>query len=112
VNGYLISSQAASKAPLPPQAELAWWYQFYFATDRGQAGCGRYRREFSELIWRLASPKRTLDPDHPRRRLVRAAMSSLASAPKTVKPRIWSMTCPPPYLRPAGVRRGYDLDVR
>ena len=47
VSGYLIGSQAASRAPLPPQAELAWWYQFYFATDRGQAGYEKYRREFS-----------------------------------------------------------------
>jgi pimeloyl-ACP methyl ester carboxylesterase len=57
VSGYLIGSQAASQAPLPPPAELAWWYQFYFATDRGLAGYDKYRREFSKLIWRLASPK-------------------------------------------------------
>jgi len=44
VSGYLIGSQAANEAPLPPQAELAWWYQFYFATDRGQAGYDKYRR--------------------------------------------------------------------
>ena len=61
VSGYLIGSQAASQAPLPPQAELAWWYQFYFATDRGQAGDEKYRREFSRLIWRLASPKWIFD---------------------------------------------------
>jgi pimeloyl-ACP methyl ester carboxylesterase len=61
VSGYLIGSQAASQAPLPPQAELAWWYQFYFATDRGQAGYEKYRREFSKLIWRLASPKWVFD---------------------------------------------------
>jgi len=61
VSGYLIGSQAANKAPLPPQAELAWWYQFYFATDRGQAGYDKYRREFSKLIWRLASPKWAFD---------------------------------------------------
>jgi len=47
--------------PLPPQAELAWWYQFYFATERGQAGYQKYRREFSNLIWRLASPKWAFD---------------------------------------------------
>jgi len=61
VSGYLIGSQAASKAPLPPRAELAWWYQWYFATDRGQAGYGKYRREFSKLIWQLASPKWAFD---------------------------------------------------
>src|SRR3984885_4396779 len=61
VSGYLIGTQAASQAPLPPQAELAWWYQFYFATDRGQAGYEKYRREFSKLIWRLASPKWVFD---------------------------------------------------
>jgi pimeloyl-ACP methyl ester carboxylesterase len=57
VSGYLIGSQAANKAPLPPQAELQWWYQFYFATERGRAGYEKYRREFCKLIWQLASPK-------------------------------------------------------
>jgi pimeloyl-ACP methyl ester carboxylesterase len=61
VSGYLIGNQAAGKAPLPPQAELQWWYQFYFATERGQAGYDKYRREFSKLIWRLASPKWNFD---------------------------------------------------
>jgi pimeloyl-ACP methyl ester carboxylesterase len=61
VSGYLIGSQAANTAPLPPQAELAWWYQFYFATDRGRAGYEKYRREFSKLIWQLASPKWAFD---------------------------------------------------
>ncbi|MBA3824366.1 MAG: alpha/beta hydrolase [Ktedonobacterales bacterium] len=56
VSGYLIGSQAANEAPLPPQAELAWWYQFYFATPRGQAGYEHYRNEFNQLIWQLASP--------------------------------------------------------
>src|SRR5271165_1236515 len=57
VSGYLIGSQQAGQMPLPPQAELQWWYQFYFATDRGRAGYDKYRREFSKLIWQLASPK-------------------------------------------------------
>ncbi len=57
VSGYLIGSPAANEAPLPPEAELAWWYQFYFATDRGRAGYDKYRREFAKLIWQLASPK-------------------------------------------------------
>jgi pimeloyl-ACP methyl ester carboxylesterase len=61
VSGYLIGSQAAGQAPLPPQAELAWWYQFYFATERGRAGYDKYRREFSKLIWQLASPKWAFD---------------------------------------------------
>jgi pimeloyl-ACP methyl ester carboxylesterase len=56
VSGYLIGSREANKAPLPPNAELAWWYQYYFATDRGRAGYEKYRREFAKLIWRLASP--------------------------------------------------------
>ncbi len=61
VSGYLIGSQAANEAPLPPQAELAWWYQYYFATERGRSGYDTYRREFSRLIWRLASPKWAFD---------------------------------------------------
>ena len=61
VSGYLIGSQAAGKVPLPPSAELQWWYQFYFATERGKAGYEKYRREFSKLIWQLASPKWSFD---------------------------------------------------
>jgi pimeloyl-ACP methyl ester carboxylesterase len=57
VSGYLIGSQAAGAAPLPPEAELQWWYQYYFATERGRAGYQKYRREFAKLIWRTASPK-------------------------------------------------------
>jgi pimeloyl-ACP methyl ester carboxylesterase len=61
VSGYLIGSQEAGKMPLPPKAELEWWYQFYFATERGRAGYDKYRREFSKLIWQLASPKWKFD---------------------------------------------------
>ena len=61
VSGYLIGSQEAGKTPLPPQAELQWWYQFYFATDRGRAGYEKYRHDFAKLIWQLASPKWTFD---------------------------------------------------
>jgi len=61
VSGYLIGSQAAGKRPLPPSAELQWWYQFYFATDRGREGYEKNRREFAKLIWRLASPKWNFD---------------------------------------------------
>jgi pimeloyl-ACP methyl ester carboxylesterase len=61
VSGYLIGSQAAGKLPLPPEAELQWWYQYYFATERGQAGYDTYRHEFAKLIWRTASPKWDFD---------------------------------------------------
>ena len=61
VSGYLIGSQAGGKAPLPPAAELQWWYQFYFATDRGQAGYAANRHDFAKLIWRQASPKWNFD---------------------------------------------------
>ena len=57
VSGYLIGSQASGKLPWPPQAELQWWYQYYFATERGRAGYEEYRHDFAKLIWRLASPK-------------------------------------------------------
>jgi pimeloyl-ACP methyl ester carboxylesterase len=56
VSGYLIGSQEAGKVPLPPKAELQWWYQYYFATERGREGYSKYRREFAGLIWKLASP--------------------------------------------------------
>ena len=61
VSGYLIGSQAAGKLPLPPEAELEWWYQYYFATERGRAGYDKYRREFARLIWRTASPRWDFD---------------------------------------------------
>ncbi|MBD1865257.1 alpha/beta hydrolase [Trichocoleus sp. FACHB-46] len=61
VSGYLIGSFKANRMPLPPQAELQWWYQFYFATERGRAGYEKYRRDFNKLIWRLASPKWNFD---------------------------------------------------
>ena len=61
VSGYLIGSQASGKNPLPPKAELQWWYQYYFATERGRAGYDKYRRDFAKLIWQLASPKWTFD---------------------------------------------------
>jgi pimeloyl-ACP methyl ester carboxylesterase len=61
VSGYLIGSQAASAAPLPPQAEYPWWYQYYFATERGRIGYDTYRRDFSKFIWQLASPKWAFD---------------------------------------------------
>jgi pimeloyl-ACP methyl ester carboxylesterase len=61
VSGYLIGNQDAGKLPLAPQAELQWWYQYYFATERGRAGYDKYRREFAKLIWRTASPKWDFD---------------------------------------------------
>jgi pimeloyl-ACP methyl ester carboxylesterase len=61
VSGYLIGSQEAGKAPLPPAAELQWWYQFYFATERGRAGYEKYRDDFARQIWRLASPRWEFD---------------------------------------------------
>jgi pimeloyl-ACP methyl ester carboxylesterase len=61
VSGYLIGSQEAGKLPLPPQAELQWWYQYYFATERGRVGYEKYRRDFAKLIWRSASPKWEFD---------------------------------------------------
>jgi pimeloyl-ACP methyl ester carboxylesterase len=61
VSGYLISSPEAGKMPLPPKAELQWWYQYYFATERGRAGYDKYRHDFSKLIWQIASPKWDFD---------------------------------------------------
>jgi pimeloyl-ACP methyl ester carboxylesterase len=61
VSGYLIGSQQAGRTPLPPPAEAQWWYQFYFATERGKAGYDKYRADFAKLIWKLASPKWKFD---------------------------------------------------
>jgi pimeloyl-ACP methyl ester carboxylesterase len=61
VSGYLIGSPESGKMPLPPKAELQWWYQFYFATERGRAGYDKYRHDFSKLIWQIASPKWNFD---------------------------------------------------
>ncbi|MGP8156494.1 MAG: alpha/beta fold hydrolase [Candidatus Acidiferrales bacterium] len=61
VSGYLIGSQESGKVPLPPKAELQWWYQYYFATERGRAGYDKYRHDFAKLIWQLASPKWAFD---------------------------------------------------
>jgi pimeloyl-ACP methyl ester carboxylesterase len=61
VSGYLIGSREVNRMPLPPKAELEWWYQYYFATERGRAGYDKYRHDFSKLIWQLASPKWNFD---------------------------------------------------
>jgi pimeloyl-ACP methyl ester carboxylesterase len=61
VSGYLIGSQESGKMPLPPKAELQWWYQYYFATERGRAGYDKYRHDFAKLIWQIASPKWDFD---------------------------------------------------
>jgi pimeloyl-ACP methyl ester carboxylesterase len=61
VSGYLIGSQEAGRMPLPPKNELEWWYQFYFATERGRAGYDKYRHDFAKLIWQIASPKWKFD---------------------------------------------------
>uniref|UniRef100_UPI00313A9CE2 alpha/beta fold hydrolase n=1 Tax=Pseudomonas sp. OTU5201 TaxID=3043850 RepID=UPI00313A9CE2 len=61
VSGYLIGSREAGRMPLPPKNELQWWYQFYFATERGRTGYDKYRRDFAKLIWQIASPKWTFD---------------------------------------------------
>jgi pimeloyl-ACP methyl ester carboxylesterase len=61
VSGYLIGSQESGKMPLPPNAELQWWYQFYFATERGREGYDKYRHDFAKLIWQLASPRWNFD---------------------------------------------------
>ncbi len=61
VSGYLIGSREANQMPLPPKAELQWWYQFYFATERGRIGYDKYRHDFAKLIWQLASPKWSFD---------------------------------------------------
>ena len=66
VSGYLIGNQQLGMMPLPPKAELQWWYQYYFATERGRAGYEKYTRDFARLIWQLASPQWQLRRCHVR----------------------------------------------
>ena len=61
VSGYILVNLEANQQPLPPRAELGWWYQYYFATERGRLGYKRNTREFNKLIWQLASPKWNFD---------------------------------------------------
>jgi pimeloyl-ACP methyl ester carboxylesterase len=61
VSGYLIGNQAAGRVPLPPASEQSWWYQYYFATERGRAGYDRHRHDFAKLIWHTASPQWQFD---------------------------------------------------
>jgi len=61
VSGYLITNQDAQRQPLPPKAELGWWYQYYFSTERGRAGYDKYRHDFNKLIWQIVSPKWNFD---------------------------------------------------
>jgi len=63
VSGYLIGNPEVNKTPLPPPDELSWWYQFYFATQRGRTGYDKYRHEFAKLIWHTASPKWSFDDE-------------------------------------------------
>lgn len=61
VSGYLIGSRAANAMPLPPADEKSWWYQFYFATERGRIGYDKNRHAFAKLIWQTASPRWAFD---------------------------------------------------
>ena len=120
VGGYLITSQEAQKNPLPPAAELQWWYQYYFATERGRAGYEKFRRDFAKLIWRTASPKWNFDdatfdrtaasfdnPDHVaivihdyRWRIGVAEGSPNTTTLKSVSPRFPSSPCRLSLLKP------------
>ena len=61
VSGYIITNLDANRRPLPPAAELGWWYQYYFATERGRLGYSANRQDFNRLIWQIASPKWKFD---------------------------------------------------
>ena len=84
VSGYLIGSQEAGKMPLPPQAELQWWYQFYFATERGRAGYEKYRHDFAKLIWKLASPKWDFDDATSTAALPRSRIQTMSQSSSTI----------------------------
>ena len=61
VSGYIAVNLVANQQPLPPKAELGWWYQYYFATERGVLGYTKNTYDFNKLIWQLASPKWNFD---------------------------------------------------
>jgi pimeloyl-ACP methyl ester carboxylesterase len=61
VTGYLITNREKNKLPLPPAAEWAWWYQYYFATERGVLGFEQYRHDFAKLVWHNVSPSWNFD---------------------------------------------------
>ena len=116
VSGYLIGSQEAGKMPLPPEAELQWWYQYYFATERGRAGYDKYRRDFSKLIWRIASPKWDFDDAtfDRTRRIVRQSGSrrhrhpQLSLAARTGRGRAEIRRSGKAACRRSGHRRAHD----
>ncbi len=98
VSGYLIGSQELNRAPLPPKAEQQWWYQYYFATERGEAGYRKYTREFARLIWQLASPQWAFDDatfersaaafDNPDHVAIAISQLSLATRPRSRRAEI------------------------
>ncbi len=73
VNGYIMTNRPGNKLPLPAKVELGWWYQYYFATERGRLGLEANRRDIARILWTTKSPKWAYDDAHLRahRRVVR-----------------------------------------
>ena len=97
VSGYLIGNPAANTTPLPPPAELSWWYQFYFATERGRIGYDKYRHDFAKLIWHTASPEWNFDDDDVRpdaRRPSTTPTTSTSSSTTTGGGSAWRQASP------------------
>ncbi|MGK5731946.1 alpha/beta fold hydrolase [Streptomyces sp. URMC 124] len=63
VGGYLTVNLEANLRPLAPATEHAWWYQYYFATERGRMAMedrGK-RHDLTRLVWNTVSPTWNFD---------------------------------------------------
>ncbi len=60
-NSYNIQSIAHAMEPASPAEEAAFWYQYYFHSERGRRGLTKDRREIARLLWRMWSPTWAFD---------------------------------------------------
>ncbi len=61
IGGYNVQDTLAPPKPAPATQERAYWYQWYFNTERGRRGLAENRREICRLLWRDWSPSYKFD---------------------------------------------------